>query len=202
MATQENKLVQISPSYVLRVNQPTMHADQLVPAVVAAVAMVCLLIAGRADGLEEYAPAAAVSYEMEPLAMNQNPGQFRPGLAAAYGPTAAVSVEMEPLALNQNPGQFLPRPEVMPLPNELFARAEEGGDSEEYVPQVEVVPEEEVVVQPEPGDALAEAITGGAYEQPTTEPITSARDQGDFYRTPSPAEPPAKPSSPYQKKGR
>lgn len=79
---------------------------------------------------------------------------------------------------------------------------EEGGDSEEYVPQVEVVPEEEVVVQPEPGDALAEAITGGAYEQPTTEPITSARDQGDFYRTPSPAEPPAKPSSPYQKKGR
>ncbi|KAF7063008.1 hypothetical protein CFC21_069543 [Triticum aestivum] len=144
-----------------------MHADQLLPAVVAAVALACLLIAGRADGLEEYAP------------------------------TGAVSLEMEPLSMNQNPGQYLPRPEVMPLPTDLLSRPDAGGDGEEYVPQVEVVPE--VVVQP--GDPLAEALGGGSYvaEQPATEPVTFG---GDFYRagmTPS-SQPPAKPSSPDQKK--
>lgn len=148
-----------------------MHADQLLPAVVAAVAVACLLIAGRADGLEEYAPSAAVGLEMEPLAMSQNPGKF------------------------------LPRPEVMPVPTDLLSRPDAGGDGEEYVPQVEVVPE--VVMQP--GDPLAEALGGGgdAYyaEQPTTEPVTFMSEQGGFYRTgASPAEPPAKPSSPGQKK--
>ncbi|KAM3253541.1 hypothetical protein ACQJBY_047555 [Aegilops geniculata] len=54
-----------------------MHADQLVPAVVAAVAVVCLLIAGRADGQLEYVPATA-SQVVEPLATNLNPGQFLP----------------------------------------------------------------------------------------------------------------------------
>ncbi|KAI4992372.1 hypothetical protein ZWY2020_051789 [Hordeum vulgare] len=43
-----------------------MHADQLVPAVVAAVAVLCLLIVGRADGQDEYVPAAAGSQEVEP----------------------------------------------------------------------------------------------------------------------------------------
>ncbi|EMS54234.1 hypothetical protein TRIUR3_34792 [Triticum urartu] len=147
-----------------------MHADQLFPAVVAAVAMACLLIAGRADGLEEYAPSAAVSLEIEPLSMNQNPGEF------------------------------LPRPEVMSLPTDLLSRPDVGGDGEGYVPQVEVVPE--VVLQP--GDPLAEALGGGSYaEEPSTEPVTLMGEQGDIYRTgatPSPAQPPAKPSSPGQKK--
>ncbi|KAM3253540.1 hypothetical protein ACQJBY_047554 [Aegilops geniculata] len=148
-----------------------MHADQLLPAVVAAVALGCLLIAGRADGLEEYG-----------------------------APSAAVSLEMEPLSMSQNPEQFLPRPEVMPLPTDLLSRQDAGGDGEEYVPQVEVVPE--VVLQP--GDPLAEALGGGSYaEEPTTEPVTLMGEQGDYYRTgatPSPAQPPAKPYSPGQKK--
>ncbi|KAI4992371.1 hypothetical protein ZWY2020_051788 [Hordeum vulgare] len=40
--------------------------DAILPAVVAAVAVLCLLIAGRADGHDEYVPAAAGSKEVEP----------------------------------------------------------------------------------------------------------------------------------------
>ncbi|KAI4992367.1 hypothetical protein ZWY2020_051784 [Hordeum vulgare] len=103
---------------------------------------------------------------------------------------------MEPLALNQNPGQFLPRPEVMPLPNRLFARAEEGGDSE-YVRRWRSCrrrwwcSRSRATPSPRPSPAARTSSQRGAHHV--------ARDQGDFYRTRA-RRAPAKPSSPYQKR--
>ncbi|KAM3253542.1 hypothetical protein ACQJBY_047556 [Aegilops geniculata] len=100
-----------------------MHADQLVPAVVAAVAVVCLLIAGRVDGQGEYVPAGAASQEVEPL------------------------------ATNQNPGQILPQPEVMPVPSNLLPRPEEETEAEpgtEAEPQPEQTTEPEPGTESEP----------------------------------------------------
>ncbi|KAF7056465.1 hypothetical protein CFC21_063866 [Triticum aestivum] len=155
-----------------------MHADQLVPAVVAAVAVVCLLITGRVDGQDEYAPGGAASQEVEPL------------------------------ATNQNPGQILPQPEVMPVPGNLLPRPRAalsrpytGGNSRQQ-PTTEPEPETEAEQQPEQTtEPEPQTEAEPQPEQTTTrepEPVTPTRDQGDFYRTgatPTTPEPPATPTS-------
>jgi len=172
-----------------------MHADELVPAVFAAVAVVCLLAAGRVDGLDDYVPAAAASQEVEPQ------------------------------ATTQNPGHYFPRPGLLPLPHHLSPRPfAAGGGGGGYVPQAEVAPEvtthagasfsgsgsfggggggyfpQQPTTEPEP-----EQTTEPAPEEPhpqqtaTTEPEAATADQGDFYRTgetPTTPEPPATPTTP------
>nr|XP_020170350.1 proteoglycan 4-like [Aegilops tauschii subsp. strangulata] len=148
-----------------------MQGDQLVPAVVAAVAVVCLLIAGRVDGQDEYVPAGAASKEVEPL------------------------------ATNQNPGQILPQPEVMPVPSNLLprpgaSRPFTGGKSPQQ-PTTEPEPETEAEPQPEPETEAEPQPEQTTTREP--EPVTPTRDQGDFYRTgatPTTPEPPATPTTP------
>ena len=175
-----------------------MHADKLVPAVIAAVAVVCLLLAGRAHGLEEYVPSAAASQQVT-----------------------------EPLVTNQNE-QYLPQPEVMPVPNELLARpaagqyapqaevveTQPGGflgalrSASSYFRQQHTTttnqpePAPETTTEPEPEPAPGTTTEPEPAPEKTIEPepaTPTAPGQGDFYRTgdtPTTPEPPATPSSP------
>ncbi|KAM3271381.1 hypothetical protein ACQJBY_041899 [Aegilops geniculata] len=125
-----------------------MHGGQLVPAVVAAVAVVCLLIAGRVDGQDEYVPAGAASKEVEPL------------------------------ATNQNPGQILPQPEVMPVPSNLLPRPEQETEAEpqpEQTTEPEPGTEQTATREPEPvtptrdqGDFYRTGATPTTPEPPAT----------------------------------
>ncbi|XP_051209166.1 uncharacterized protein [Lolium perenne] len=176
-----------------------MHAEKLVPAVIAAVAVACLLFAGRAHGLEGYVPAAASQQQVE-----------------------------EPLAINKN-DEFLPQPEVMPVPTQLFRRpgfavyapqreeattqpgadANLAGSLDGYFRQptmTEPEPAAEITTEPE-AEPAPETTKPEPEDEPAApamatkrEPVTpTAPGQGDFYRTgetPTSPEPPAKPSSP------
>ncbi|VAI26468.1 unnamed protein product [Triticum turgidum subsp. durum] len=148
-----------------------MRADQIVPAVVAAVAVVCLLIAGRVDGQDEYVPAGAGSQEVETL------------------------------TTNQNPKQILPQPELMPVPNNLLPRpgAALSGQqpTTEQEPETEAEPQPEQTSEPEPQTEAEPQPEQTITREP--EPVTPTQDQGDFYRTgatPTTPEPPATPTSP------
>ncbi|KAF7063009.1 hypothetical protein CFC21_069544 [Triticum aestivum] len=128
-----------------------MRADQIVPAVVAAVAVVCLLIAGRADGQDEYVPAGAASQEVETL------------------------------ATNQNPRQILPQPELMPVPNNLLPRpgaalsGQQPTTEQEPETEAEPQPEQTITREPEPvtptqdqGDFYRTGATPTTPEPPAT----------------------------------
>uniref|UniRef100_A0ACD5X2H3 Uncharacterized protein n=1 Tax=Avena sativa TaxID=4498 RepID=A0ACD5X2H3_AVESA len=196
-----------------------MHAEKLVPAVIAAVAVVCLLFAGRAHGQDGYGVPAAASQQMEEPQPNQK-----------YLPQPQAN------------DKYLPEPEAMPMPDllkrpgfSLYAPSKThlgdvsslAGAFDGYIPkpttttEPEAEPAAETTTEPEPesepagmtepepeAEPAEETTNEPAEPEPepaaeTTrepEPVTpTAPGQGDFYRTgatPTEPKPPAKPTYP------
>ncbi|XP_044949150.1 probable pathogenesis-related protein CaO19.6200 [Hordeum vulgare subsp. vulgare] len=152
-----------------------MHADQLVPAVVAAVAVLCLLIAGRADGQDEYVPAAAGSEEaVEP----------QPGTAAAGGEEYVPQPGLLPgasLAKAFTGGYFPQQPKAEPEPEQTTTEPE---------PEPEQTTREPEPITPtrDQGDFYRTGVTPTAPEPPAmlTSPETWEKPWTPFVpKTPS-----------------
>jgi len=197
-----------------------MHADKLV---LAAVAVACLLVAGRAHGMDGYVPAAASQQVEEPLATNQNdkflpqpevmpvPTQLfkRPGFAV-YAPQKKAEETTQPddaatlAGALQSASSYFPQEPTTTTTTTEPEPAPETTTEPEPAPETTTEPEpaSETTTEPEPAaetttepeDEPAPATTTGP------EPVTpTAPGQGDFYRTgetPTKPEPPAVPSSP------
>uniref|UniRef100_A0ACD5ZXN0 Uncharacterized protein n=1 Tax=Avena sativa TaxID=4498 RepID=A0ACD5ZXN0_AVESA len=182
-----------------------MHAEKLVPAVIAAVAVVCLLFAGRAHGGDGYVPVAASQQMEEPQAnekyLPQPEEMPMPDLLKTPGFSLYAPSKKNPGDVSSLAGAFdgfIPKsttttePEAEPAAETTTEPEPEPEPAAETTTEPE--PEAETTTEPEPEpEPAAETTT-------EPEPVTpTAPGQGDFYRTgatPTEPEPPTKPSSP------